>query len=94
MPKVNYLAVVVASVAAFAASAILYSPLLFGKVWTELRSVEPGAIANVRPPAGEMIGEFVKTLVIAYVLARFFVLLEVVDWKGAPLIGVWLWIAI
>ena len=29
---------------------------------------------------------------LAYVLGRFVVLLEVVDWKGALNLGVWLWI--
>jgi hypothetical protein len=33
----------------------------------------------------------VRELVIAYVVARFVVQLEAVDWRGAVQLGVWLW---
>ncbi len=92
MLKMNYWALVVAAVAAFLVSSIWYSPLLFGKTWMDLRGMNPGAIAAMRPPVGEMIGEFVKTLVVAYVLAYFVVRLGVGDWKDAVVLGVWLWI--
>jgi len=58
----------------------------------DLRGMNPGAIAAMRPPVGEMIGEFVKTLVVAYVLAYFVVRLGVGDWKDAVVLGVWMWI--
>ncbi len=92
MLKMNYWALVVAAVAAFLVSSIWYSPLLFGKTWMDLRGMNPGAIAAMRPPVGEMIGEFVKTLVVAYVLAYFVVRLGVGDWKDAVVLGVWMWI--
>ena len=90
--RINYLAVVVAAVAAFVASSAWYSPLLFGKAWMELRGMNPGAMADMKISAGEMIGEFVKTLIVGYVLARFVVLLGVVDWKRAVLLGIWMWV--
>ena len=90
--KINYLAVVVATFAAFVAASVWYSPFLFGKEWMELRGVNPAAMADMKIPAGKMLGEFVRELVVAYVLARFVVLLGVVDWKGAVNLGVWVWI--
>ena len=88
MIRINYFAVVVAVVAAFVVSSVWYSPLLFGKKFTELSGV--GSSAG--PNAGKILGELVRTLVVAYVLARFVVLLKVVDWKAALRLGVWLWI--
>ena len=89
MLGINYLAVVVAAVAAFVVGAVWYSPLLFGKVYMNLRGMNPDAVADMRPPAGELLGEFVRYLVIAFVLAYFVVRLGVVDWKGAVQLGLW-----
>ena len=90
--KINYLAVVVAVVAAFVVSSVWYSPFLFGKQWMELRGVNPGAIADTKMPAWKMLVELVRELVVAYVLARFVVLVGVVDWKSALSLGFWVWI--
>ena len=89
MLGINYWAVVVAAVAAFVVGAVWYSPLLFGKVYMNLRGMNSDAVADMRPPAGELLGEFVRYLVIAFVLAYFVVRLEVVDWKGAVQLGLW-----
>jgi hypothetical protein len=71
---------------------VWYSPLLFGKAYMMLRGLNPAAMANMRPPAGEMLGEFVRYLVVAYVLARFVALLGVADWRSAVQLAVWVWI--
>lgn len=92
MLKMDYLAVVIAAVAAFVVGAVWYSPFLFGKEWMELRGLDPGAMADMTVPVGQMLAEFARSLVVAYVLARFAVLLKVVDWKGAVQLGVWVWI--
>jgi Protein of unknown function (DUF1761) len=91
MPEINYLAVVVATVAAFVVGAMWYSPLLFGKAYIELRALSPGAAAK-KPPAGEMLGEFVRYLVVAFVLAHFVVRLGVVDWMGAMQLALFVWV--
>ena len=70
-------------------SSVWYSPFLFGKQWMELRGVNPGAIADPRLPAWKMLVERVRELVVAYVLARFVVLVGGVDWKGALSLGFW-----
>jgi hypothetical protein len=91
MPKTNYLAVVAAAVAAFVVGAFWYSPLLFGKAYMMLRGIDP-AIASMRPPAGELVGEFARYLVVAYVLARFVVLLGIVDAMSAVRLALWVWV--
>jgi hypothetical protein len=91
MLKMSYLAVVVAAVAAFVVGTVWYSPLLFGKAYMEVRGTNPGAMADMRPPAGELLGEFAKNLVIAFVLTHFVVRLGVGDWKGAVQLGLWVW---
>ena len=92
MLKINYWAVVVAAVAAFAVGAVWYSPLLFGKAYMEVRGMSPGGMAYMTPPAGELLAEFVKNLVVAFVLAHFAVRLGVGDWKGAVQLGLWVWV--
>ncbi|WP_245474806.1 DUF1761 domain-containing protein [Bradyrhizobium sp. Leo121] len=83
---------IAAATAALLEGAVWYSPLLFGEAWTTLRGMDPGAMANPKIPIGEMIAEFARALVVAYVLARFVVLFGVVDWKGAVQIGIWVWV--
>jgi hypothetical protein len=65
---------------------------LFGKAYMTLRGLNPGAMAGMRPPVPELLGEFVRNVVIAYVLARFVVSLGVVDGMGAVQLGLWVWI--
>jgi len=90
--EINYLAVIVAAAAAFVVGAVWYSPLLFGEAWMTLRAMNPGDMADMTMPLGKMIGEFVRVLVVAYVLARFVVRLGVVDWMGPVPLGLWVWI--
>ena len=92
MLKVNYLAVIAAAVAAMVEGAVWYSPLLFGDAWMTLRGVHPGTMANMTPPLGEIIAEFIRSLVVAYVLARLVVLTGAPGWMGAVRLGLWLWL--
>jgi hypothetical protein len=90
MFKVNYWAIVVAAAIAFVASSVWY--IVFGAAWLELRGIDPSTLANTKPQVGEVLGQFVRNLIVAYVLARFVVLLKVVDWRGAIRLGIWVWI--
>ena len=92
MTGVNYVAVVVAAIAAFVVGAVWYSPILFGKAYATLLGLNLVAMADTRPPAGELIGEFVRNLVVAFVLAQFVVRLGVADWQGALQLALWVWI--
>jgi len=44
-----------------------------------------------RPPPWKLLAEFARSLVVAYVLARFVVLVGVADWTGAVQLGAWVW---
>ena len=88
----NYWAVVVAAVVAFVVGAVWYSPLLFGQSYLEVRGMSPGALADMRPAAGELLGELAKNLVVAFVLAHFVERLGVGDWKAALQLGLWVWV--
>jgi len=78
MHGMNYLAVIVAAVAAFVMSSVWY--IVFGKARMELLDTDPRATADMRKvPAWKKAGELVRELVVAYVVAHFVVLLGVVD---------------
>jgi len=90
MLEIHYLSVVVAAVAAFVMSSLWYTA--FGKARMELLDQDPRATADMRKvPAWKKAAELVREFVIAYVVARFVVLLGVVEWKAAVQLGVWLW---
>ncbi len=93
MVHVNYLAVLVAAVAVFVLGWLWYSPLLFFKPWMRLRGMDPAvAMAGAKMPAGKLLIEFVRCLVLAFVIARFGARLGVSGWMGAVHFGLFLWI--
>ena len=49
-------------------------------------------MADLRPPAWELVAEFAKNRVVAFVIAYFVVRLEVSDWKSALQPGLIIWI--
>jgi hypothetical protein len=84
----NYLAIVVAAVAAFVGSFVWY--IVFGQ---ELAKVSP-AFAAQQPSAWKMLavfaGSLVLTIVVAYILGR----INTVTWTGAVGIGFLLWLGL
>jgi hypothetical protein len=92
MPGMNYLAVVVAAVAAFVVGAVWYSPLLFARAYMQVRGMNPDTMADMRPRPRELLGELLKNLVVAVVLAHFVVRLGVVGLIGALQLGLWVWV--
>jgi hypothetical protein len=91
MPQVNYLAVVAAAVVAFVASSVWY--LLFGNLMMRLRGAGSGAAVEMgNVPAWKKLAEVLRSVVVAYVLARFVVLLGVVGWASAAGLGFWVWL--
>lgn len=88
MNRMNFLAISVAVVVAFIASSLWYSPLLFGREFLELS----GAASNSSPNAVKALCELLRTFILAYVIARLVLLLNIVDWKGALRLGILLWI--
>ena len=90
MLEIHYLSVLVTAVAAFVMSSVWYT--VFGKARMKLLDQDPRATADMRKvPAWKKAAELVRELVIAYVVARFVVLLGVADWKTAVELGFWLW---
>src|SRR5438128_11049620 len=93
MVHVNYWAVLVAAVTVFVLGWLWYSPLLFFKPWMRLRGMYPvAAMAGAKMPAGKLLIELVRCLVVAYVSARFVALIGVVSSLGAVHFGLSLWI--
>jgi hypothetical protein len=93
MVHVNYVPVVVAAVAVFVLGWLWYSPLLFFKPWMRLRGKDPVAeMAGAKMPVGTLVLEFVRCFVLAFVTARFVLLLGVSSWLGAVHFGLAVWI--
>lgn len=93
MVHVNYLAVLVAAIAVFVLGWLWYSPLLFFKPWMRLRGLDPeAAMAGAKIPGGKLLIEFVRCIVLAYVIARLVALLGVSSWLGAVHFGLSVWI--
>ena len=91
MPKLNVSAVLVCAVLAFVIGGLWYSPLVFGNAYSTLRGLGPNSATDMAMPVGELVGEFVRWLVITFILARFMVLLGVADLTGALMFGAWMW---
>ena len=90
MLRMNYLAVVVAAVAAFVASSVWYA--IFAKAWMELRGIDPATAADMGMPAWKALFVVVQSLVVAFMLAYFVMHLGVVDWKAAVRLGALVWV--
>jgi len=90
---VNYWAVLVATIAAYAVGAIWYSPILFSKTWSvELKRAPGQMVSSGFTPTAAMILEFVATLVMTYVLAHFIVLVNANTVALALQLGFWAWL--
>ena len=87
MMELNYLAVVVAVVAALVVSVLWYT--VFGK---QLEALGSGAANVSRSPALVMLVELVRSLVVAVVVAGLAAQLEITSWTGAVGLGLALWI--
>jgi hypothetical protein len=89
--RMNYIAIVAMALTAFLISSAWYSPLLFGKAWMQLRGVNPNT-AEMSVPVGNILGELVRSNVVALVIERLSGFAGVADWKDAASFGLWLWI--
>jgi len=89
MRRINFLAVIVAAIAAFVASTVYY--IVLGNTWLELRGIDPSTV-SMTPQIWQIVGQFVRNLVVAFVFAYFVMRLEIVDWKGALRLGLWVWV--
>ena len=86
---VNYLAVLIAAIAAFAVGALWFT-VIFGKIWRKEMGVMEGA--SMSGMGSSMIGGFVATLVLTYVLDYFLIALGAVTLSAALTIAFWAWL--
>ena len=94
MFHVNYLAVLVATIAVFVLGWLWYSPLLFYKPWMRARGLDPAAaMANAKMPAGKLVIEFVRCFVLALLVAHLVGALDIHNSFIGAHLGLLLWIA-
>jgi len=94
MFHVNYLAVLVAAIVVFVLGWLWYSPLLFYKPWMRARGLDPAAaMAGAKMPAGKLVIELVRCIVLALVIAHLISALGISSWFIAAHLGLLLWIA-
>lgn len=89
----NYIAIIVAAIAAFAVGALWYGPM-FGKTWRGLMGVPaegPMGSAAYSPAQAVAMG-FVATLVLCFVLGIFEGVLGVSTAAGGAILAAWLWL--
>lgn len=93
MFHVNYLAVLVAAIVVFILGWLYYSPLLFFKPWMRARGLDPdAAMAGAKMPAGKLVIELVRCLVLAFIIAHLISALGISNWMVGAHLGFLLWI--
>lgn len=91
MIPVNYVALLVATVAGMIIGALWYSPLLFVKEWMKLIGKNEKECKENMPPQ-QLLIVAVATFVAAYVLSFFMYYLGARDWMDGVKIGALAWL--
>ena len=94
LAEVNYLAILVATVASFILGMLWYSPLMFGNIWLKLMGFSPAKIkAGKKKGMGKvMFFAFLGTLVSSYILAQFLKIANAVTIKDGLQVGFLIWL--
>ena len=80
--EVSYKAVLVAAASALVVGAT---------EWMKVGAGTTGAHGAIQIQPWEVLGEFARSLLIAYVFVRLVVVSRVANWKGAFVLGGWVW---
>lgn len=93
---VNYLAVLVSGIVAVIIGALWYGPV-FGKQWMKLAGISMDGMKSMKmTPIGAMIGGFITSLLMAYVLSHIYVFASVymntAGIMGGLSSGFWIWL--
>ncbi len=89
---INLLAVLVAAVAAMALGFLWYGPL-FGNQWKKLMGFTDKSMKEMKiTPAQAMIGGFITTLVMSYILAHFVDYTQAATIMDGVVAGFWIWL--
>jgi CBS domain containing-hemolysin-like protein len=92
MITVDFLAVLVATILAFAVGALWYS-VLFGKQWRELMGFTDEVMKSMKmTPAKGLAGGFLTTLVMVFVLANLMAMTYTESIGAALTLAFWIWI--
>jgi hypothetical protein len=86
--RLNYRAIVMAAIAAFAFSLIWYSPLVFGGIWVAAKGADTTAM-----PFWKFFVAPLRELITAWLLAWLIGRLGIADWRSATSLGLVLWLA-
>lgn len=87
---VNYLAVLVATIASFVIGGLWYGPL-FGKHWMRLTKLTKKDAQKGNVKLSYILG-FISSLVTAYVLAFLISLTDVLGALGGAIVAFWVWL--
>ena len=86
--SLNYWAIIVTGVAAFALSLLWYSPIMFGKIWILYRHAPNPSI-----PEWTIVFAPLRELFVSFALALLIARLGLNDWKATAKLMLLLWIA-
>ena len=87
--NINWIAVIVGAIVAYALGALWYSPVLFGKAWMKLSGVgEP----KKKGMAKSYVAGFATQLVTAFVLSAFVGTLGASTATEGAIVGFWIWL--
>lgn len=90
---INYLAVLVAAVVAYAVGALWHSPIGFGGYWMHLMGLNRESMRKMPLTAKQaMILGFLVTVLVSYVLAFFMSMTYAFTVSTALELGFWLWL--
>ena len=91
--SINYLAVLVATVAAIVLGFVWYGPL-FGKTWMNLMDIDKKKMGEAKKKgmAANYVIMIISTLVMSYILAHFVKYLGATDIAGALQTAIWIWL--
>lgn len=91
--QINFFAVVVAAIAAFALGALWYSPVLFAKVWMEAHGYSEATLEQMKKTASRAYAiSFVCYLVMATVMAVLIDMIGIQRVVGGVKLGVLCWV--
>lgn len=90
---INYLAVFFAAIVYFVIGSIWYAPLLFGNQWgRHAEKLEETGEHYYLHKVGAYVGEFIISLIMAYVLALFIEISQAEEVVEGVTVAFWVWI--
>ncbi len=89
---VNYLAVLIATIASMVVGMLWYSPLLFGNIWMNLMKINPKDMGKDKGIGKNYFAAFISTLIMSFILANFIDYAGAITVLDALVIGFMIWI--